>query len=351
MKIALLADAGSIHTQRWAKALAGRGHRVAIWSERAWAATPSGIGVYPIAPAKKWRRNMLSVMAMMRAQIKQFRPDVVHAHYASRYGLYGALLPFRPLIISVWGADVEVFPTRRPVITRRMLRWIFSQANAVTATSRYLQNVTQQFTAKSVAVVPFGIDQEEFAPVPFTEGPLKWVINKGLEPVYGIDVAITAWAQVAPSLSWQGRIVGEGSERGRLEHLVNVFHLRDKISFSGHLTGNDLREALQWADVGIYPSRRESFGVAPLEMMALGRWVIARNVGGLPEVVSDGYSGQLVDSDDPSVWSRIFQIGAEDPVLWRNLARNGPKWVKDHYNLESSLQYIEDLYGSLVRMR
>ncbi|MBX5467118.1 MAG: glycosyltransferase [Firmicutes bacterium] len=352
MRIALLADAGSIHARRWAEGLAGRGHVVALWSERDWpGAVPRGVLVHRLAPLASARRGMAANLVAIRRGVAAFGPDVVHAHYASHYGLYGALLGAQPLVISVWGADVEVFPQERPALHRPLLAWIFRRARAVTATSRHLARVAQGLGARAVAVIPFGVDRTRFFPVPPNPPgtPLRWVINKALEPVYGIDFLLEVLASLEPGLEWEGRIAGGGSQAQRLRQLAAARGLSSRIEWLGPVASDRLPEVLAWADVGLYPSWRESFGVAPLECMALGRAVVGHRVGGLPEVIRDGETGWLVEIGDRAGWAALLRALASDPAVARARGAAGPRWVAEAYDWEASLDQMEALYRRVSR--
>src|SRR5437763_11037152 len=97
LRLCLLADAGSIHTRRWAEYFADRGHEVHLLSMRP--ATYSRVNVHVIRP---WlgRGGYLAAAFAARRRVRELEPDLVHAHYASSYGLWGAVCGWKPLIVS-----------------------------------------------------------------------------------------------------------------------------------------------------------------------------------------------------------------------------------------------------------
>lgn len=337
MRVAVLADAASVHTQRWVRALVARRIDLAIWSERAWPEAP--VPVHPIAARGRqiWRQA-----GLVGEAVRGYRPDVVHAHYVSRYGLYAALAGLAPRVLSVWGADVEVFPEAHGGLNRYLLRWIFRHADAVTASSRYLAEVTARYTRKTVSVIPFGIDRDRFVAAPPNNGPLRWIINKALEPVYGIDWLLPLWAEIEGP--WHGRILGDGAQRDQLARWIDQHHLGDRIELMGRINPEDLPVQLAWADVGLYPSRRESFGVAPLEMQAVGRAVVANRLGGLPEVVSEGVSGWLIDPGDREGWAACLREAVKNPGMVRERGTEGPAFVRAAYDFERNVDAMLNVY-------
>src|SRR5215831_15871596 len=162
MRIRLLADAGSVHTQRWAAALAGRGHTITVLSLRPGAI--SGVEVIDLSPPR-WLSKLgyLAVWNAVRDRLTDVRPDVLHAHYATSYGLLGALAGFRPFIVSAWGADVFDFPRRSP-LNAALLRFNLGRAHVIACTSLFMKAEVERYTHKTVEVTPFGVDTELFSP-------------------------------------------------------------------------------------------------------------------------------------------------------------------------------------------
>lgn len=349
MRVAIVADAGSVHTQRWVIALAAHGVEVEVFSERRWDGSPVPIHYLP-----KSRRGRLQIpwaVSLLQRRFANLRPHIVHAHYASHFGLYGALSKAQPLVVSVWGADVEVFGERHRWVNARVLRYIFNQARAITASSHYLASVTQRYTSKPIAVIPFGIDVQKFRPYPENRGSeLRWMVNKALDPVYGIDIILKAFSVLdARGLTtWRGRILGAGRDHDRLVKQSVALGVSDRVEFLGHIASPSLPENLAWADVGLYASHRESFGVAPLEMMALGRAVVAHSIGGLTEVVSEGHTGILVTNNVPLVWADTLAPLVANPKTIRKLGTNGPQWVASRYNFHDNVEQMLAVYRQYV---
>lgn len=110
LRVALLGPANTVHLQRWAAALAGRGHTVCVISQHrcdpallpravrvVWLPYQAQIGYF----ANAW---------ILRRELRRWRPDLLNAHYASGYGTTAALAGYSPTLLSVWGSDVYDFP-------------------------------------------------------------------------------------------------------------------------------------------------------------------------------------------------------------------------------------------------
>ena len=110
MRVALLGPANSIHLQRWAAALAQRGHAVCVISqhrcERELLPESADVVWLPYSDTLGYFRNALRLHRVLA----QWRPDLLNAHYASGYGTTAALCGFSPTLLSVWSSDVYDFP-------------------------------------------------------------------------------------------------------------------------------------------------------------------------------------------------------------------------------------------------
>src|SRR5215472_16437268 len=269
MRLCLLADASSVHTQRWAVALSERGHDVTVLSLR-----PADLGpvlvVHLSPPAALSKLGYLAVSNRVRALLDQIRPDLLHAHYASSYGLLGAVSGFHPYIVSAWGADVFDFPRRLP-LHAWVVRYNLRSADVVASTSRFMKREVQRYTNKDVCVTPFGVDTAQFTPAPAAEcGGREGVtigLVKALEEKYGVGVLVDAFELLArrhPEVRLT--IVGRGSKRASLDAAIERSPFNSRMRLMPAVPHPQVPELLRQMDVFAVPSvaDSESFGVAAI---------------------------------------------------------------------------------------
>lgn len=131
--------------------------------------------------------------------------------------------------------------------------------------------------------------------------------------------------QAACQLKKQGyqfalRFVGDGPERAALEKLVRDGGLGDQTIFCGSATGDALAILIRNVDALVMPSRwEETAGLAAIEQMMRGGLVIAANIGGLGEVVSD--AGLLFPPGDAGALANCMKRVLDDPELPRQLGK------------------------------
>jgi len=302
------------------------------------------------------RGYVLNVLSLRRL-LARWRPDLLNVHYASGYGTTAALSGFAPTLLSVWGSDVFDFPYEGR-LKAVLLRWNLRRATAIASTSHAMARQVQRLTPErsSIAVTPFGVDMQRFAPVPGlrAQGRLTIGIVKSLEPAYGVDLLLRACAGLlgagdAPELQdWRLLVVGGGSQRAELEVLAFELGIGQRTEFVGALPHDEVPFGLNRFDIYVAPSRSESFGVAVIEASACELPVIVSDAGGLPEVVLDGETGLVVPRENvPALQAALARL-LFDSALRARLGRNGRAHVAREYEWNHCVDLMEQAYASLT---
>jgi glycosyltransferase involved in cell wall biosynthesis len=359
MRLCFLADAASIHTRRWAEYFAGQGHEVHLLSMRP--ASYARVEVHLIRPPFG-RGGYLAAALAARRVVRALAPDLVHAHYASSYGLWGALSGFHPLILSVWGSDVHDFPRQGP-LQHRLLEWNFRRADVLCATSQALAAETAAFAPAGAPIhlTPFGVDTDLFQPRPT---PLRWVTGgpgvvigtaRRLARTYGLDVLLEAFALLEPGAAAERDeplslwIAGGGPEGAALRQQASRLGVTSHVQFLGAVPHEQM-PAFMWAlDLFVNPSRAESFGVAALEAAASGLPVVASRVGGLPEIVADGETGLLVPPENAEALAEALAHLIRSPERRRTLGQAARERAVECYDWQRCAAAMERLYEAVVR--
>jgi len=203
-----------------------------------------------------------------RAWTIRGRYDGVEGHFVLPSGpvaLLAARLRGLPLVIVAHGGDVRDGARRSP-LHRWMARTVLRGADRVVANSAETAGRVRELGAEATIVRP-GVDLARFAPSPRPPGAHRVLYLGGDVPHKGVDVA----RELADT------VVGPG--------LAEVDPAEVPVLMAAH-------------DVLLVPSLEEPYGMVAAEAIASGRWVVARAVGGLTEVVHDGVNGTLVTDGD-----------------------------------------------------
>jgi glycosyltransferase involved in cell wall biosynthesis len=361
MKILILADPAATHTIKWVNALNERGFDIFLFGLSVY--NPDfynkNITIRSLNLPESVRDNIdgslykllyFKAVVQIRRIIRQFGPDILHAHYASSFGLLGALSDFHPFIVSVWGSDVYTFPSS--FLRRAMLRFTFSKADKILSTSRAMKKETNQYTDKEIGLTPFGIDVTKYYPEPvaglFNKGDIVIGTVKTLKKNYGIEYLVRAFHLLKvkfPAAPLKLLIVGGGDQMDYLKNLAGQLGIMKYSLFTGFINPNEVAAYHNMLDIYVAPSIKESFGVAILEASACGKPVVVSNVGGLPEVVDDGITGYVTEKGDPEKLADKIEKLLFDENLRIRLGQKGREKVMKDYNWNESVETMVVIYN------
>ena len=355
-KIVLLGDAANPHIQRWANYLVRRKFDIHIISFQLaeidgaqihHIQTPHLLIISPIT--KLWRKiGYLATIYKVRKLIYFLEPDILHAHWATSYGLAGALSGFHPLIISAWGSDIVASPQTNWIM-KRIVQYNLSKADVITATSEMLKKETEKYiqARQTVKRIPFGIDTNIFKPRPKLNKKNIFIGTvKALEEKFGIIYLIKAFAKIKLKIiNAQLIIVGYGSQYDYLIKLSESLGVKNSITFTGKIPNDEVVKYLQKMDIFVVPSIYESFGVAAIEASACNLPVVASNIGGLPEVVIDGHTGYFIKPGDVDDLTEKLLILISDEAMRKKMGSEGRKYIECNYTLEKCGLMMEKIYN------
>jgi len=365
MRILILGDPNSPHTIKWATSLAKRGIDIMViglgnLTVKSYESY-SNIEIKTVS-AKVTREEgsfkkigYLKAVPFIKKQIKQFKPDILHAHYATSYGLLGALSGFHPFIISVWGSDVFSFPLKSP-IHKIMLKSVLRKADKILSTSYVMAKETNLYTTKYIEVTPFGVNTEQFKPMGvkslFAKDDIVIGTVKTLEDKYGIEYLIKAFRIVNDKhqeLPLKLLIVGGGSLENRLKNLAKELGIWNKVTFTGRVPFEEVPKYHNMLSVSVSVSESESFGVAVVEAMACGKPVVVSNVGGLPEVVEEGKTGFVVPPRNPEEIAKAIERLILNKDLREKMGQAGRERVMAIYDWNLCVDKMVGIYRGFIK--
>lgn len=327
MKIFIVGSAHSLHIRKICESLVGFGHTVELYSlepanhELAPQVYPESVSVHDNWPFSGRKRKAYFLLKLNYALIAK-RADIVWFIYASSYGLLAEkiIAPCKK-IISVWGTDILV-NSYKGAYQRNIMNSLNS-ADLVFSTSHYLRTHTQRVTTSPIYLTPYGPD-DAFYDNPkgqidisklnhnATQFSKTIVCTKWLKNIYGIDILLEAMNLGADFFRAEkiGLIIsGSGADAQIYYDYVDEHELNDIVVFTGYLNQPDIIALLDKADLAVYPSRSESFGVSVLECFTRKVPVIMSSVGGFLEVSQRREFGEFTSSENAEAYlSKIKQI-------------------------------------------
>lgn len=366
MKVAILANPDSTHTRKWVAALCKSGIDIVLvglhsFDKSNYAGLPnlksysmnfdSSLSYFD---RKFSKLRYLTVIGKIKKILKDEKPDILHAHYASSFGLLGALCKFHPFIISAWGSDIFEFP-HSSFIAKRILKYNLAKADYVMATSNALAVETKKYCTKDCIVTPFGVDTDAFSvkknKTLFKDDDIIIGAIKTFEKVYGLEYLIEAFALVVdkfPEIPLKLVLVGKGSCENEYRNLSKKNEIENKIIFTGYVNHAEIADYYNNLDIFVIPSVRESFGVSVLEASACGLPVIATNTGGLPEVVINNVTGILVPVQDVNAIADALEKLIVDKSMRESFGNSGRQFVVEQYSWNNCLEKMINSYHRIL---
>lgn len=144
-------------------------------------------------------------------------------------------------------------------------------------------------------------------------------------------------------------IAGEGPARKQIESQIRELKIGDNVQLLGER--RDVAQVLKACDVYTLTSIAEGMSNTILEAMASALPVVATRVGGNPELVEDGVSGQLVGASDVEALTAAFQRYLLDPMVRIDHGNNGRARAVQHFSLEHMAAEYAELYRSVIEPR
>jgi glycosyltransferase involved in cell wall biosynthesis len=283
--------------------------------------------------------NALSAARLVREVVRRSNVDVVHTHLSKAEMLAAVSVPRHiPIIASRRGRnrqdDRAWFRVTESFSHRRVACMLCNSEALAAFTLRH------DPAPPPVVVIPNGIDLERFTASPLPAEPVVTMVAN-LRPVKRHDLFLRGLAiarKTRPDL--RAVLVGDGPERPRIEALASELGLGDAV----HLTGSvdDVRPFLRETRAVALTSEREGLPNAILEAMAMGRLVVATEVGGIPELMRHGREGFLVSPNPEDVAAGLLRAVEPDPGS-EEIARSA-RARAESYAWPSVVRRTEDVY-------
>jgi glycosyltransferase involved in cell wall biosynthesis len=313
--------------------------------------TRQGVPARALHSRRRWLHALLSLIRLMWRD----RPDVVitRGYNADTLGRIAAALTRVPRTV-VWMHNASDI-TPRGVIRRvvyRLLDAVTSAYYGVADAQRGYLVDELRYPAPKVEVVENGVDPSRFRPAAPGErarvaselgmphaAPTVGILAV-LRPEKDHVTALHAMRMVLDEIP-DARLVliGDGPLRRPLGELAAELGIADNVVFAG--ARSDVDRMLALVDVVLLSSYTECFPLAVLEAMACGVPVVGTEVGGVPDMIDDGRTGQLVPAREPRAMADALIKVLRNPERAVEMGRAARQRVEDRFTLERSVRVAE----------
>ncbi len=291
-------------------------------------------------------QDIRSFIFIWKTLVKE-HPYIFHIHSSKMGGLgalAGRILGIHHVVFTSHGwAFNEPRPLYEKIIIKILAWFTMLLSHTTIAVSEKTKSDVEKFPfiGHKIKVVPNGVAdfdllsrevaREALVPGLQSDRLLYGAVSE-LHPIKGLDILLKAWAGFKKEHEGELVIIGAGGEKEKLEKLARDLGIESTVNFRGFLP--EARTFLLGIDVLVIPSHSEGLPYTLLEAGYAGLPVIASNVGGIPEVITDEVSGLLVPPGEvPQLVSALDHL-AEHPEKRVLLGKNLEERIKTNFSLE-----------------
>lgn len=307
--------------------------------------------------------NSLAIREAVRisTQIKGF--DLVHAHdwLAAYAGRSVARIFDLPLITTIHatehGRNLGLHNRIQHEINE-IEKNLALEADKVICCSNYMKEEICTLFSKDindVIIIPNGVEPEAFAALPVNprfsidlSDKVVFFIGR-LVPEKGVCQLVKAFPRIVERVP-EARLYigGKGPLNNNLEILVDELGIADKVIFTGFIRDEERNYLYHKANVAVFPSLYEPFGIVALEAMATMTPVIVGDAGGLAEIVEDGITGLKVKpGDQEAIAEAVIKVLTDDSLAQR-LQSNASKMVESVYTWDAIARSTLKVYEQIL---
>jgi len=357
IRLAFLAGGGeSVHARKWLTYFVGKGYDVHLIT---FTGKPiKGVNVHKLRYFSKLAYPF-RILEVKKA-VKEINPDILHAHYVSHYGVYGALTDFKPFVVTAWGSDVLIEP-KKSMVKRYLVKYVLRKADLITTDSNSAIRTILGFGVdkEKVKLIVHGVDLKEFHPIEnkedlkeelCVERNYQVVIStRNLEPTYDVGTLVKAIPYVVDKCpNTYFLIVGKGTLRHQLEELACKLGVAENVRFVGSVSNMEIPKFLGVSDIYVSASLSDTRSVSLLEAMAYGLPVIVTDLEGNRECVKEGVNGFLFPKGDFKALGEKIIYLLRDEDTRRRFGAISRRYVEKEGSYEDEMRKMEKLYKELV---
>jgi L-malate glycosyltransferase len=314
LKICFLADSSSIHTKNWCKHFATLGHDVHIISF-----TPIEIADTTVhyinggninVNGGNWK--LILKYPTIKKLIRDLNPDILHAFYATSYGLTGALCNFKPYVVTPFGSDVLV-SARQSIFYKYLLSFVFKKADWIFSMANHISKAIEDIgvNMKKVSINYAGLDVKVFNTDNRKTDPKYFIITstRNHETVYNLPHLLKSFALMVKQITNAKLIVaGTGTLTNELKKLANDLKIQDNVEFIGKQSQAKIIEILKTTHIYVTVSISDGNSLSLSEAMACGALCVATDLEANKNWITHRDNGILVKVDDIN--------GLADELIW-----------------------------------
>jgi glycosyltransferase involved in cell wall biosynthesis len=288
--------------------------------------------------------------------------DIIHIHsvIGLRFGTYRNLRKNNKCLIGAYIPLAHRLPRSTGEV---FYRYVCKDADLVISLSEFSkQNISTAYgiDPSKIGVMYAGVDDAFFETKKSSltgtllndkdqsklDKPIRLLFSGRLDhnQQKGVDILLKAMPLILKRHKVTLDIIGGGVRGDYYKALVQQLGIEESIRFRGFLPHDMMPEEYSTADLFVFPSRRESFGLVLAEAMASRLPVVSSTAGAIPEVVENGVTGILVPPEDPKKLANAVVHILDDPEKMKQMSVKGKERVKEYFTWDKVAKKVIQFY-------
>jgi glycosyltransferase involved in cell wall biosynthesis len=299
--------------------------------------------------------------------IGKIKPDILHAHFAAHYGVYGALSGYHPFVISVYGSDV-LRTAKKSRIRKYAIAYALKKADRIAVTAESMKrHLIQNFNLPEDKIVriAWGVDlgifyrgyeqEEKLAREALEIEPHSPVVlsNRYMDSLYNQESIISAIPHVLKSCPDAVFIfirgLGSPDFEGEMKLEAEKLGIGNNVRFIPRsITPNEMAMYLNVADVFLSIPKTDQFGSSVLEGMVCGAIPIVSEIEVYHQYLKDGVNAFFVNPDDSKEIAEKIIYCIQNPKTKNDFYTINKKIVEEKEDWDKNAKKMEELYKQLL---
>lgn len=284
--------------------------------------------------------------------IKKMNPNIVHlTEIITAYFTSKLKNPKIYTVHTVPNEEMKLYRKRSKLAhyfvaatLKKIEKSVFKNSDAIVILNETLERHLMEYKYK-MSYIPNGIDINSYSNC--SEDATILYAGR-LSPLKNVETLIYAFSKIESLYpTYKLQIIGSGNDKSNLEEITRSLNLKRRVEFIENVPNDVLKKYLARCTIFVLPSLFETFGIVVIEAMASGKPVIASNIPGPNDIITNGHDGILFDSKNVDELEYYLIKLINDPYLRMKIGSNAKQTITKYSYDNITNEYLK-IYASLV---
>jgi len=302
-----------------------------------------------VAPEPLYEMGAEAHVSWLRSVLDRLQPDLVQAHFLSRWPYFASLAGCRPLIVTPWGSDLYLATGGARCRADHALR----HADVVIARSPHMRRelIMRGVPAERIQLADLGVDLERFSPAPerADAGPPMILSFRAGTELYNLDLVLDAFRVVRRRLPSATLVLvhGDAPLAERVQVRLDELAGARVVQVPGHVSHAEMADYMRAATVGVSVPSSDGSPSSVWEALATGLPLVLSNLPQLEERVGASGAAVFLEPRAEPVAAALIDV-LEHPERCRRMGHAARAWAEAHVDECRQVARLSAIYARLA---